>query len=108
MTKHGRAKRRKSRAKKPAPKHSAWAKLRPRDVAALVDAVFTRRDPVTDAVELLGCERPTVRARVWERLLEYKYGRPAQRVVTSGPRGGPVRVEIISYIPRPRRERREG
>jgi len=85
-----------------------WAKIRPRDVAALVDAVFARRDPVTDAVELLGCERPMVRARVWERLLEYKYGRPAQQVVTSGPRGGPVRVEIISHIPRPRRGPRLG
>ncbi len=86
-------------------KGGAAAHVRLRDVVALVDAVFTRRDPVGQAVELLDCERPTVRARVWERLLEYKYGRPAQKVVASGPGGGPVRVVIVSHVPRPRRDK---
>jgi hypothetical protein len=118
MAKRSRRAQQKRPAKKPAAsrpaqgkpgqlaKRSAWAKLRASNVAALVDAIFAQRDPVTKALELLSCERPTVEARVWERLLDYVYGRPPQRVVASGPRGGPVRVEIISHIPRPRREAR--
>ncbi len=74
------------------------------DGRALAEAVFARRNPVQKALELLRCDRPTVEARVWERLLDYAFGRPAQAVEATGPRGGPVRVQIISHIPRPRRQ----
>ena len=73
------------------------------DVRAIVEAVFSRRDPVKKIVELLDSDRPTVSARVMERLLDYAFGRPPQRVETSGPRGGPVRVVVVSHIPRPER-----
>lgn len=75
------------------------------DGRSLAEAVFARRNPVEKALELMRCERPTVEARVWERLLDYAFGRPAQAVEATGPRGAPVRIEIISHIPRPRRDK---
>lgn len=97
-----RAKRR--RKKRAARKHLARPAPRVTDGRALAEAVFARRNPVQKALELLRCDRPTVEARVWERLLDYAFGRPAQAVEATGPHGGPVRVQIISHIPRPRRE----
>jgi hypothetical protein len=81
----------------------AKAGARHTDVHSIVEAVFSRRDPVKKIVELLDSDRPTVSARVMERLLDYAFGRPPQRVETSGPRGGPVRVVVVSHIPRPER-----
>jgi len=98
----------KRRAKKPGSrrdKRGVRPASRLTDGRSVAEAVFARRNPVEKALELLRCERPTVEARVWERLLDYAFGRPAQAVESTGPRGGPVRVEIISHIPRPRRDK---
>ncbi len=48
---------------------------------------------------LLTCGMPPVIERVWERLMEYKYGKPVQPL--SGPEDGPVR--IVLDTPRPKR-----
>ncbi len=90
-------------ASKPAGRRAS--KKRHTDVHAIVEAVFSRRDPVKKIVQLLDSDRPTVSARVMERMLDYAFGRPPQRVETSGPRGGPVRVVVVTHIPRPERGR---
>ncbi len=78
-------------------------KSAPENVRALVKAIFARHDPIEVASKLLTCNRPTVVARVLERLLDYKYGRPRQAIEATGPGGGPVRLVIVSHIPRPAR-----
>jgi hypothetical protein len=78
-------------------------KSAPENVRALVKAIFARHDPVEVASKLLNCNRPTVVARVLERLLDYQYGRPRQAIEATGPGGGAVRVVIVSHIPRPAR-----
>ena len=110
MRKQPRTGHRKNRRKKAA-KISRRAIYRRRpvtDVRGLVDAIFAQRHPVAVAVRLLDSDRPTVAARVLERLLEYRFGRPKQMIEATGPGGGPVRVEIISHIPRPERVQPQG
>ncbi len=70
---------------------------------AMADEVSRHRDLIAVAVQLLDSDKHTVVARVWERLLEYRFGRPAQMIEASGPGGGPVVVKIISHVPRPDR-----
>jgi hypothetical protein len=72
-------------------------------VRKLADDVFAQRDPVAVAMNLLDSDKHTVAARVWERLLEYRFGKPAQMIETSGRGGGPLVVKIISHVPRPDR-----
>jgi len=43
-----------------------------------VDRVFARNDPERLAEEFLRSEDPKLRERVWEVLLAYRYGKPAQ------------------------------
>ncbi len=78
-------------------------KSAPENVRALVEAIFARHNPVEVASKLLTCNRPTVVARALERLLDYKYGRPRQAIEATGSGGGPVRVVIVTHIPRPAR-----
>jgi hypothetical protein len=52
------------------------------------------------AVTLLTCGVPQVIERVWEKLMEYRYGKPVQPL--SGPNDGPVKI-VFDSIPRPRR-----
>jgi hypothetical protein len=69
------------------------------------DAVFAKVDPVNVARELLeggDAKGGSVRARVWETLLEYRYGRPP--AADSADAGAPLCVRIISHIPRPQRD----
>ncbi len=85
------------------PSRESGKKSAPENVRALVKAIFARHNPVEVASKLLNCNRPTVVARVLERLLDYKYGRPRQAIEATGPGGGPVRLVIVSHIPRPAR-----
>jgi hypothetical protein len=69
------------------------------------DAVFAQVDPVNVARVLLeggDAKGGSVRARVWETLLEYRYGRPP--AADSADAGAPLCVRIISHIPRPQRD----
>jgi len=77
---------------------------RARDARELADAVFARQDPVEIGVELLSGKKrgDSVKARVWETLLEYRYGRPATTPSESRS-DSPCIVQIISNIPRPAR-----
>ncbi len=74
------------------------------DAREIAEEVFAMKDPVTVAVELLGNEtapkNASVKARVWEKLLEYRFGRPAA-MSDSGEDGAPL---IVLDLPRPDRE----
>ncbi len=101
------AKSSKSREAKTAEK-SAAGKRRARrehlDARELAEQVFAMKDPVTVAVELLGNDaapkNASVKVRVWEKLLEYRYGRPAL-MSDSGDDDAPL---IVLDLPRPDRE----
>ncbi len=74
----------------------------------LAEAVFAKVDPVKVGRELLeggDAKGGSVRARVWEKLLEYRYGRPPAADSAGEAAGGaPLCVRIISHIPRPQRD----
>ncbi len=75
------------------------------DARALAEAVFAEQDPVEVACGLLngdGAKGDSVKARVWEKLLEYRFGRPAAMPAASAEGGAP---RIILDLPRPERER---
>jgi len=71
------------------------------NVKELCDAVFAQHDPIAIANNLLTCGDAKVVERVWEKLLEYKFGKPVQPV--SGADGGAIQVQIVSSIARPAR-----
>ncbi len=75
------------------------------DPKALAQGVFARVDPEQTAVDLLRGGDKRAKLRVWELLLSYLFGKPAQRVEATGPGGGPIRM--IWDIPAPERERAE-
>lgn len=49
-------------------------------------------------VDLLRCGNHAIIERVWERLIEYKFGKPLARVETSGKDGGPVLVSFDTPV----------
>ena len=51
-----------------------------RDVQVLMDAVFSKVDPIKKLEALLASESDKVQAGVLLRLLEYRYGRPKESV----------------------------
>jgi len=73
------------------------------DPKALAQGVFARVDAEQTAVDLLRGGDKRLKVRVFELLLAYAFGKPAQRVEASGPGGGPIRM--IWDIPAPERER---
>ncbi len=88
----------------------APAARRPADARALADAVFARSDPVDRACELLNgddAKGASVKARIWERLVEYAYGRPSQMAEPGSGSDAPMRIELILKVPRPQRARRD-
>jgi len=97
-----------SRSAKKARKSGPALKCRGRakdDARALAEAVFAEQDPVEVACGLLngeGAKGDSVKARVWEKLLEYRFGRPAAMPAASAEGGAP---RIILDLPRPERER---
>jgi hypothetical protein len=82
-------------------------KRRPKDARALADQVFAQLDPVELACALLRNEEQPknagVKARVWEKLVEYRFGRPAP-MSDSSDDDGPC---IVLDVPRPAREYEE-
>ncbi len=76
---------------------------RVRDARALAKAVFARMDPIEVAVKLLSEEEKgdSVKARIWETLIEYRYGRPATAAESRN--DGPTHVNLIFPVPRPER-----
>ena len=76
----------------------------PPDARALADAVFARLDPVEVGCHLLegdDAKGASVKARVWEKLVEYRYGKSTS-VTEETPPGGALRV--VWDIPAPARE----
>ena len=73
------------------------------DPKGLAQGVFARVDAEQTAVDLLRGGDKRLKVRVFELLLAYAFGKPAQRVEASGPSGGPIRM--IWDIPAPERER---
>ena len=65
-------------------------KIKRQTVEMFVDAVFSRlkSEKGTDAeqmgVALLTCGNPAVTAKIWQLLLEWKYGKPSQTVINQG------------------------
>ncbi len=73
------------------------------DPKGLAQGVFARVDAEQTAVDLLRGGDKRLKIRMFELLLAYAFGKPAQRVEASGPGGGPIRM--IWDIPAPERER---
>lgn len=67
------------------------------DVQAFVDAVFKKISPEVLADELLASDNEKVKAMVFLKLLEYRYGKPVQPVSGAGDNAPPLRVKI-EYI----------
>ena len=83
----------------------AKKKKLPADPKALAQGVFAHVDPEGIAVGVLKGDDERLKLRVWELLLAYAYGKPAQYVEATGPEGGPIRM--VWDIPAPERERAE-
>ena len=83
----------------------ASKKKLPADPKALAQGVFAHVDPEGIAVGVLKGGDERLKLRVWELLLAYAYGKPAQYVEATGPEGGPIRM--VWDIPAPERERAE-
>jgi hypothetical protein len=80
----------------------------PRNHRELAQAILAQCDPVKVGCELLesGNERgSTVRARVWETLANWQFGKPAQG--SRGSVSGAPAMRIIWDMPAPAREARE-
>jgi len=73
------------------------------DPKGLAQGVFARVDAEQMAVDILRGGDKRLKVRMFELLLAYIFGKPAQRVEASGPGGGPIRM--IWDIPAPERER---
>jgi hypothetical protein len=54
-----------------------------RDVEALLDKVFQRVNPVAKLEELLNSDDPRISAGVLLKLMEYRYGKPKERLEIS-------------------------
>ena len=85
-------------------KRAGTRRSNPLDARELAEEVFAQKDPVTVAVDLLDSGKATknasVKARVWEKLLEYRFGRPA--AMSDGSEDdAPL---IVLDLPRPDRE----
>jgi hypothetical protein len=65
-----------------------------REVRKFVDKVFAKLDPEKFAIELLNCNDEKIRATVFLRLLEYRYGRPMAQL---DPKSEENRVSIEGY-----------
>lgn len=65
------------------------------EVQALVDAIFKKVDPVAKAIKLLEFGSDKTQASVLLRLMEYRYGKPAQEITGQG--GEPIRV-LVEHI----------
>lgn len=63
------------------------------DVKALVDQIFARHDPIETASALLTCGNPGVIVKVWQTLIEYRFGKPTERHEHTGLEGAPMAVE---------------
>ena len=83
----------------------ASKKKLPADPKSLAQGVFAHVDPEGIAVGVLKGDDERLKLRVWELLLAYAYGKPAQYVEATGPEGGPIRM--VWDIPAPERERAE-
>lgn len=53
----------------------------------LVQAFFTKNDPLKKASELWNCGNPAVEVKVWQILMEYRFGKPMQKHEGSGESG---------------------
>jgi hypothetical protein len=73
----------------------------PRNARAFVDAVFRRKNPVAVACKLLGGEDQRIQERVFEKLLEYGFGKTTAPAADASRAGG---VHIVWDIPAPARE----
>jgi len=72
----------------------------PRNHRRLARAIFAERDEVTVGRELLKCESATVKARIWETLVNYSLGEFA----SAGGAGKGGSVQIVWDMPAPDRE----
>ena len=73
----------------------------PRNHRRLARAIFAERDAVTVGRELLKCDSATVKARIWETLVNYSLGEFAAANGT----GKTGSVQIVWDMPAPEHER---
>ena len=68
----------------------------PNDACAFVEAVFARHDPADVTCDLLSSKDDRIKERVWEKLLEYRFGKSPQ---TAEPASGGPAVRWLWDIP---------
>jgi len=67
-----------------------------KEIQGLVDAIFRKVNPAAKAIKLLEFGTDRTQATVLLRLLEYRYGKPKEKIdlEVSGPEGGAIEHTI--------------